>query len=131
MVSRFILIGALLALAACSVPTQRQPGTTAPAPPTVTAPAPEPAREEPDGSAEAVQGLLTQARLEREQDNFSRAEGLLRRAQRIAPRESGVYLEYARLYHQQGATGQAAAMAERGLLYCSGEMCTELRSLGN
>lgn len=127
MVSRFVLIGLVLAVSACSVPTQRPPGVPAAAPPPVSAPTPPVA--EPDGSSEAVQGLLSQARDARAQGSFRKAETLLQRAQRIAPRDGQVYLEYALLYDSQGDAQEAGVMAERGLLYCNGQTCRELRQL--
>lgn len=133
MVSRIVLIAMVVAVSACSVPAQRPPVTPAPTPPEVIPPTrPEvEAPPEPDGSARAVQGLLQQAREARILGSFARAQSLLRRAQRIAPRDGKVYLEYARLHDSMGESGQASAMAERGLLYCDGQTCRDLRQLVN
>ena len=129
MVSRFVLVILLLAIGGCGAPVPRGE-SGAPTPPAAPPPTPpEPPQQEPDGSADAIRGLLMQARDARRQGSFLKAESLLQRAQRIAPREAGVYLEYARLYDSQGESERASAMAERGLLYCRGRDCEDLRRL--
>lgn len=58
------------------------------------------------------------------------ASGLARldRALRIAPAEAGLYLQMARCHSLSGDTDRAAAAAERGLSYCHGRECRELRA---
>lgn len=128
MVSRIVLVSLTMALAACSA-TQQQP---APAPGSSQVPSaptqPDAITPAADGS-QAVTGLLIRATAYREDGRPRDAEGLLKRAQRIAPRDAQVYLEYARLYDSLGEGGLAASMAERGLLYCEGRSCDELRKL--
>ena len=124
MVSRFVLtLGVAALVSACAGPS-------------VQAPAPEPAaskepevREQTQSQGGASQSLLTQAREARLNGAFDKAEGLLLRAQRIDPRNGAVYLEMARLYATTGATEEARSIAERGLLYCTGSTCEELREV--
>jgi hypothetical protein len=122
MVSRFVLtLGLASLLSACAGPA-------------VQAPPPEPAastkpqvRQETQSQGGATQSLLAQARQARLDGALDKAEGLLLRAQRIDPRNATVYLEMSRLYATTGATEEARSIAERGLLYCSGTTCKELR----
>ncbi len=144
MVSRSILILLVALVTACSTPASRDPdrdperapervpervpdrdSATQPAP----APQPRPDRPstEPEESISARSGLLEQAAEARQSGDWHRAEGLLLRAQRIDARNAQVYLELARLYDDRGDERAAANMAERGMLYCSGKTCTELR----
>jgi hypothetical protein len=122
MVSRLVLtLGVVSLVSACAGPA-------------VQAPSPEPAasaqpqvRQETESQAGASSSLLTQARQARLSGAYDKAEGLLLRAQRIDPRNGEVYLEMSRLYASTGAVDEAHNIAERGLLYCSGDTCRELR----
>lgn len=124
MVSRALLGGALLlCLAACSSPMVREPGP-------VAAPVP----QSTPGQADTVhpgKSLLLEAQQAREAGDYPRAEAVLGRAQRVDPRNAGIYLELARLYDQQGQHSAALAMAERGLLYCDRATCSQLRAMLN
>jgi len=118
MVSRLVLTSLLAVwLAACSAP----------------APKPEPAPQSPPSGRTAQQptsasnSLIAQGRRARLDGDFERADGLLQRAQRVEPRNAAVYLELSRLYRDRGDPEAAAHVAERGLLYCYGATCEELR----
>ncbi len=123
MVSRLILVAVLSALSACaSGPQQPAPATEVeqhePAP---VAPA--------EGVQSATASLVEAAQHARQQGDYDRAAGLLQRAQRIDSRAGSIYLELAHLYLAQGKTEQAQVVADRGLSYCAGAVCTQLRSL--
>jgi tetratricopeptide (TPR) repeat protein len=77
----------------------------------------------------AVDDLLEEARRFRERGELSASYARLERALRIAPERAEVYLELARNHAAAGRSAQAAAAAERGLLYCSGATCSRLRAL--
>ena len=118
MVSRLVLTSLLaVLLTACSAP----------------APKPEPAPQAPSsGRTEpqpnnASSSLIAQGRRARLNGDYERADGLLQRAQRVEPRNAGVYLELSRLYRDRGDPEAARHVAERGLLYCYGATCEELR----
>jgi Tfp pilus assembly protein PilF len=80
----------------------------------------------PADSASA--GLIADAGQAQGSGDWQRAEALLQRAQRIDSRNARVYLALSRLYRAQGETSQSRSMAERGLLYCEGATCRDLRS---
>ena len=115
-------MAALVLLAACS----SAPGPVQPEPP--------PQRSEsatqplPEAAPSATAGLVQRAEDARRMGDFSKAESLLQRAQRIDPRNAEIYLEYAALHQAQGEPVEARTMAERGLLYCMGNTCKALRS---
>jgi Tfp pilus assembly protein PilF len=118
MVSRLVLISLLaILLAACSAP----------------APRPEQPPEQPTSGRDekkpiqASSSLVEQGRRARLDGEYERADGLLQRAQRVEPRNARVYLELSRLYRDRGDPEAARHVAERGLLYCSGGICDELR----
>ena len=122
MVSRFVLVIFVLLLGACA-------SSPRPAPPAeVERQAPPPPVSD-QGTQTATRSLVLEAREARESGRCDRAAGLLQRAQRIDSRDGEVYLEFARLYLEQGDTGESAAMAERGLSYCSGDTCAQLKKL--
>ncbi len=120
MVSRFILIMAVVLLAACASGPQPAP----PAEVSKTSPPPVPADQ---GTESAASLLLADARAARRAGDYSDAAVLLQRAQRIDSRDARIYLEYASLYRDQGQLEEARAMAERGLGYCDGSVCRALR----
>jgi tetratricopeptide (TPR) repeat protein len=121
-VSRFVLVGLLLLLGACASGPQ-------PAPPAeVEKHEPSPVKPSP-GTQGATSGLLEEARTARELGEYDRAAGLLQRAQRIDSRNALIYLELARLYLEQGEAEEARAVAERGLSYCTGATCNQLRQI--
>ena len=123
MVSRTLLIAGLLSLlAACAGPGSR-PVDVAPEP---ASPA---ARNDARSAGDASAGLLGQARAARFAGDFSRCEALLQRAQRIDPHNSSVYLEFARLHADRGDIEESRTMAERGMLYCGPQTCSQLRDL--
>lgn len=76
-----------------------------------------------------VDGLLAQARDYRAQGDLDASFARLDRALRIAPQRAEVYLEFARSHQAAGNAEQAAASAQRGLLYCEGRTCRDLREL--
>jgi hypothetical protein len=124
MVSRLVLGLLIVGLAACSSPAVKQedmPPSSSARPP-VAAP-----QNEPGGGA--VVGLLAEARAAINLQNYDFAAGKLQRAQRVAPRDARVYLEYARLYQHQGEDDLAMSMAERGMLYCEANTCVQLKEV--
>ena len=119
MVSRLVLMTLLAALlAACSTAPPQAPAP-APLPPPSAAPKP--------GASNASLGLLDQARQARLGGDYEKASGLLQRAQRVQPENARVYLELSLLNRDQGDAQAARHVAERGLLYCDGEVCAQLR----
>ncbi len=123
MVSRLVLIAVLSALSACASGPQQ------PASPTEVERHEPPPATPPEGVQSATASLVEAAERARQQGGYDRAAGLLQRAQRIDSRDGAIYLELAHLYLAQGKTEQARVVADRGLLYCVGTICTQLRSL--
>jgi Tfp pilus assembly protein PilF len=118
MVSRLVLIALVSALlAACSAPAPK------PAPP----PEPPTSGRDETRPTRASSSLVEQGRQARLAGDYERADGLLQRAQRVEPRNAGVYLELSRLYRDRGDPEAARHVAERGLLYCQGSTCEKLR----
>ena len=118
MVSRLVLMTLAVALlGACAAPAPQ------PAPP------PEPAVPATQDRVpnNASLGLIEDGRRARLAGDYQRADGLLQRAQRVQPRNAEVYLELSRLYRDRGDPEAARLIAERGLLYCQGRTCDELR----
>jgi len=74
-----------------------------------------------------VERLLTDARELREAGDLPACFARLERALRIAPQDARIYLELARTHLEAGHSARASASAERGLLYCQGSSCRELR----
>lgn len=74
-----------------------------------------------------VERLLADAQELREVGNLSACFARLERALRIAPQDARIYLELARTHLEAGHRARASASAERGLLYCRGSNCRELR----
>ncbi len=101
----------------------REPSYEEPAPPPEpVAPAPEPV---PSG---AYSGLLDRAAEARNRGDYDQALAYRERAQRIDPANAEIYLALAQTHAAAGNGGQASAVAERGLLYCSGSrQCDALR----
>jgi len=141
MVSRTLLVTLFsVALASCGtqsyVPSSGQDGSSPEEPttsPSTEQPAMTPARPPqtaPDkGASGASAGLLEQAARLRSEGQLERADAVLQRAQRIDPRNPAIYLELAELRFASGDPQAARAMAERGLLYCNGAECRQLRAL--
>ena len=112
----------LTLVSACTAPGQRPPAESRGAPPPVADPA---ETAVPAGSASA--GLIADADQAQASGDFERAEALLQRAQRIDSRNARVYLALSRFYRERGQASQSQSMAERGLLYCEGSACRDLR----
>jgi Tfp pilus assembly protein PilF len=74
-----------------------------------------------------VDRLLADARRLREAGDLPASFAQLERALRIAPQRAEVYLELARTHSADDNPQRAAASAERGLLYCHGGVCDDLR----
>jgi thioredoxin-like negative regulator of GroEL len=74
-----------------------------------------------------VDRLLADARRLREAGDLPASFAQLERALRIAPQRAEVYLELARTHLAADHPQRASASAERGLLYCRGSLCSELR----
>ena len=92
-------------------------------PPSPPEPGPEPA---PTG---AHSGLVARAAEASSRGDYDQALAYLERAQRIDPDNAEIYLALAQTHQAAGNTGQASAIAERGLLYCSGSrQCDALRA---
>lgn len=124
-----ILASALLGLlGACATgpgPAPSRPGGPDPgATPAVTAPRP----GLPD-AGDAVDGLLAAARKLRAAGDLAACFARLERALRIAPQRAEVYLELARTHLAAGTPERAAGAAQRGLAFCQGRVCRELRAL--
>jgi Tfp pilus assembly protein PilF len=126
MVSRTLLIVLVLGLTACSATSTKQ--STPAEPPVSSKPSSQRDLERQDSSAAtASAGMLSRAQKARQSGDLDTAQALLQRAQRIDARNAEVYLELARLHVAQGDESGASAMAERGMLYCEGASCTQLR----
>jgi len=122
-----ILLSALALLAACaSGPTAVPPDSpsASSAPPSAPTPAAPRRTAPPPGSA--VDALLEDARVLRNEGRIEASLSRLERALRIAPERAEVYLELARSHRAAGQDGRATATAERGLLYCQARVCSEL-----
>ena len=117
------MLAVILVMAGCTI----APDGTRPVPP----PEERPPQVEAVAAAQASADFLNRAAEARRAGDLVRAQELLIRAQRIAPRNGAVYLELARLHRAKGDTEQARTMAERGLLYCRGEDCARLRAFLN
>ena len=128
MVSRRVLILALLALSACATGPERSPEVYEGRPETPTPAAVPPESVEP-GQRSAGETLLDQARGARYSGDLEGAEALLLRAQRLDPANPEVYLELAELYALLGQAASSRAAAQRGLLYCDAGSCRRLRDL--
>lgn len=80
-------------------------------------------------AAAAYLPLLKRADEARGRGDYEEALALLERAQRIDADSADIYLAMARTHQARGDEGQARAVAERGLLYCSGRsQCDALRA---
>ncbi|MEO0435784.1 MAG: hypothetical protein AAF098_02630 [Pseudomonadota bacterium] len=103
-------------------PAARVPGdldTT----PAVTAP------EEKSKSLSApVARLLDEAVALRKKGSLDASFSRLERALRISPEAPEVYLALAQNYQMRGNSASARNAAERGLPFCYGELCRELRA---
>ncbi len=84
----------------------------------------------PESATSANNALLARAESARTAGDYDKALAYLERAQRIDPDDAGVYLALAQTHAEAGNASQARAVAERGLLYCSGStQCDALRQL--
>jgi hypothetical protein len=122
----------LSGLAACSsTPTQGpepqpQPSPGGELPPSKSEPPPR-APADRSAAASASAGLIARAHSAQQTGDLEQAQVLLQRAQRIDARNADVYLALAHLHLAQGDAPGGMAMAERGMLYCSGASCEPLR----
>ncbi len=129
-----VAVGCIAILAGCSVYSLPGQQDQAPPPPTSTAPPPPPVPEEPappardPNASNAYGGLVEKASEARSRGDYEQALALLERAQRIDPDSGEIYLELARTYSAQGENAKARATAERGLLYCRGDECAQLKA---
>ena len=116
-------------LAGCSTaPRPVPPGApeaTEPAAGTATPPLPPRSETAPGG--DAVASLLEDADAACADGDIDGGLAKLDRGLRIAPYSAGIYLAMARCHRGGGDADRAAAVAERGLAYCSGSQCRELR----
>lgn len=124
---------ALLAalLSACST-TDTTPPETAPverAPEAVEVIPSQPETRPKPAPVAAYRPLLEKANAARSRGDYDESLALLERAQRIDPDGADIYLAMARTHQARGDKAQARAVAERGLLYCSGRsQCDALRA---
>lgn len=97
-----------------------------------TSPEPTPAPREPapePAATGAHSGLIASASEASSRGDYDRALAQLERAQRIDPDNAEIYLALAQTHYDAGNGAQAGAIAERGLLYCSGSrQCDALRA---
>ena len=116
----------LVLLSACATGPRPAPprATGSDATPAVTAP-----RSGPPDAGDAVDGLLAAARKLRAAGDLGACFARLERALRIAPQRAEVYLELARAHLAAGAPERAAGAAQRGLAFCQGRVCRELRAV--
>ena len=116
----------LVLLGACATGPRPAPprATGSDATPAVTAPRP----GLPE-AGDAVDGLLAAARKLRAAGDLAACFARLERALRIAPQRAEVYLELARAHLAAGAPERAAGAAQRGLAFCQGRVCRELRAV--
>lgn len=123
---RFFVTALLVLLGACATAPRTAPprATGSDATPAVTAPRP----GLPD-AGDAVDGLLAAARKLRAAGDLAACFARLERALRIAPQRAEVYLELARAHLAAGAPERAAGAAQRGLAFCQGRVCRELRAV--
>ena len=130
-IRRFVALFLTLLLAGCSafLGTPPEPAPPpAPAAPPVTTPQP-PARPPQPSSADAWRPLVHKAEQARARGDYEQALALLERAQRIDPESGEIYLQLARTHQARGDGAQAAATAERGMLFCSNPaQCNALRA---
>jgi tetratricopeptide (TPR) repeat protein len=134
--TRALVFGLMLAVAGCTgveerdsgpAPVTKEPDYTPTTPP-VTPPQP-PARPPRPATSSAWQPLVDKAAQAAARGDYDRALALLERAQRIDPESSAIYLQLARTHKARGNAAQARAMAERGMLFCSGQAeCSALRA---
>ena len=109
------------------VPVEKEPDYT-PVKPPATSAHPKPAPAGPSTSG-AYAGLLSKADQASARGDYEQALALLERAQRIDPDSGEIYLNLAETYTAKGDAAQAAATAERGMLYCVGRsQCDALRA---
>lgn len=94
------------------------------------APAPvPPPREVETGGDSAHRVLVARASEASSRGDYDQALAHLERAQRIDPDNAEIYLALARTHDAAGNASQARAVAERGLLYCSGSrQCDALKA---
>ncbi len=122
---RLAVLGLMLTACAAQVP---EDSTTAPVEksPDYTVVTPPPPAAPP---AAAYQPLLDKASQARQRGDYEQALALLERAQRIDADSADIYLAMARTHSERGDSGQARAVAERGLLYCrTSKQCDSLRA---
>ena len=134
--TRALVFGLMLAVAGCAgveerdsgpAPVTKEPDYTPTTPP-VTPPQP-PARPPRPATSSAWQPLVDKAGQAAARGDYDRALALLERAQRIDPESGAIYLQLARTHKARGNAAQARAMAERGMLFCSGQAeCSALRA---
>ena len=93
------------------------------------APAPVPPARDVDTGGDSAHGVLVARASEASgRGDYDQALAYLERAQRIDPDNAEIYLALARTHDAAGNASQARAVAERGLLYCSGSrQCDALK----
>ena len=135
-VFRVVALFGILLLAGCGTIGQspdtgpapiEEPGyTEVTEPETPVKPASPTVPSEPVNSA--VQNLMDKAESAVGNGDYEQAIALLERAQRIDADSGAIYLALAKTYRAKGDVGMAIAAAERGMLYCRGNIqCGELR----
>jgi len=123
-----LMLGVTFLAACASGPEPISPGTPEASQGTSQVPTPAvPSSPTTAPTISPVDNLLAEARELRENGRLPASFARLERALRIAPQRGEVYLELARSHVAAGSPGRASASAERGLLYCKGSTCRQLR----
>jgi Tfp pilus assembly protein PilF len=123
----------MLLLGACGTVPDRDPAPVENRPksaPASTVPTPtQPSSPQRPPINSAAQSLMEKAGAELDTGDYEQALALLERALRIDPDSGEIYLALVKTYSLKGDTAMANAVAQRGMLYCSGKaQCDALRA---
>jgi len=136
-ITRGLVLSGVLFLAGCGtvgqspdsgpVPIEKDPPYTDVSKPATPSPPAGPAQ--PATTSGAAKSLMNKAEVASRSGDYEQAVALLERAQRIDSDSGEIYLALAETYTAKGDLAMAGAVAERGMLYCSGAtQCSALRA---